>query len=316
MMRRGGLVTAEDTVARPAFSHRTALGGRRIRAWNKGAPMQRSEIDLVTFEPAQLAGALALSQQAGWPHRLEDWRMALALSEGVVALDGTGRVVGTALVTPYSSCATVNMVIVDETMRGQGVGRRLMDRALTLAGNQPLRLVATREGLPLYDKLGFREVGAVAQHQGIVAAVAAPAGIEDAQADDLAAIGALDRAAFGADRTRLIGWLATHGCFAVARRDRAVAGYGALREFGRGEVIGPVVAEDAATARALLAHFLTRRQGAFVRVDTTAEAGLSPWLVAHGLAQVGGGVVMRRPAVPAHEAPTLRIFALANQALG
>lgn len=286
--------------------------------------MQTAEIDLVTFAPAQLAGALALSRQAAWPHRLEDWRMALALSQGVAALDATGRVVGTALVTPYSSCATINMVIVDETMRGQGLGRRLMDQALQLAGDQPLRLVATREGLPLYEKLGFREVGTVAQHQGIVPAVAAPAGIEDARGDDLAAIAALDRAAFGADRARLLDWLATHGRCAVARQDGAVTGYAVLREFGRGEVIGPVVAPDAATAQALLAHFLAQREGAFLRVDTTAEAGLSPWLVAHGLAQVGGGVVMRRPA----PAPTLatapataetappRIFALANQALG
>ena len=126
--------------------------------------MQTAEIDLVTFAPAQLAGALALSRQAAWPHRLEDWRMALALSQGVAALDATSRVVGTALVTPYAGCATINMVIVDETMRGQGLGRRLMDRALALAGDQPLRLVATREGLPLYEYtiFGRRERGVMA----------------------------------------------------------------------------------------------------------------------------------------------------------
>ena len=69
-----------------------------------------------------------LSRQAGWPHRLEDWQMALALSGGIVALDADGRVVGTVLVTPFrADCATINMVIVDEAMRGRGLGRKLMD---------------------------------------------------------------------------------------------------------------------------------------------------------------------------------------------
>ncbi len=40
--------------------------------------------------------------------------------------------------TPYGDdCATINMVIVDASMRGRGVGRRLMDEALGLGGARP-----------------------------------------------------------------------------------------------------------------------------------------------------------------------------------
>lgn len=135
--------------------------------------MQTRQIEIAPFSPDHLEAAVALSRQAGWPHRPEDWQMALALSEGMVAIEDD-RVVGTVLVTPYKDdCATINMVIVDETMRGRGLGRSLMDAALRIAGDRPLRLVATTAGLPLYQKLGFHECGTVLQHQGFAGGIGA-----------------------------------------------------------------------------------------------------------------------------------------------
>ncbi|CCF00655.1 GNAT family N-acetyltransferase [Sinorhizobium fredii] len=278
--------------------------------------MQLSQIELTAFGPEHLEGAVRLSRQAGWPHRLEDWQMALALSDGVVALEA-GRVVGTTLATAYGNdCVTINMVIVDETMRGRGLGRGLMDAALRIAGDRPLRLVATAEGLPLYEKLGFRETGTVLQHQGIARDLAAPAKTATATGDDIAAIAALDRIAFGADRRDLIAYLAKVGEFAVIRRNGRIAGFAALRAFGRGDVIGPVVAANVDDAKALVVHFIARRSGQFIRVDTTAETGLSAWLFDQGLAHVGGGIAMERPLLPRAADRAATTFALANQALG
>jgi predicted N-acetyltransferase YhbS len=279
--------------------------------------MQTSQIDLVAFGPDHIEGAIALSRQAGWPHRLEDWQMALAVSGGVVAVEEGRRVVGTVLVTSYGDdCATINMVIVDEAMRGRGLGRKLMDAALGIAGNRQLRLIATSDGLPLYEKLGFRETGSVLQHQGHVTAIAAPDDVEPVQAADFDAIAALDRAAFGADRKGLLEYMAKVGRFAVIRRAGRIQGFAALRAFGRGEVIGPVVAANADDARTLISFFIASRPGAFLRVDTTADTGISPWLAAHGLAHVGGGVAMRTGPVESAAPNAPKTFALANQALG
>ncbi|NNU69901.1 GNAT family N-acetyltransferase [Rhizobium sp. WYCCWR 11152] len=278
--------------------------------------MQASQIEIVPFGPDHLEAAVALSRQAGWPHRTEDWQLALALSDGMVAVED-GKVVGTVLVTPYKEdCATINMVIVDETMRGRGLGRKLMDAALLIAGDRPLRLVATTAGLPLYQKLGFHETGTVAQHQGLAGDIAAPAETQAATDADLPAIAALDRLAFGADREGLLSYLAGIGAFAVLRRDGHVSGFACLRPFGRGEVIGPVVAADVGEARKLIEHFIARRPGRFLRVDTTAETGLSPWLAEHGLAHVGGGITMKKPFVHHAAEPAVTTFALASQALG
>jgi GNAT superfamily N-acetyltransferase len=279
--------------------------------------MQIIDIAIAPIGPEHLDGSVRLSRHAGWPHRPEDWRLALALSHGFVAVTGSAEVVGTILITPYGAdCATINMVIVDEGMRGRGLGRRLMEAAMGLAGDRPLRLVATAEGLPLYERLGFRETGTIVQHQGVAGSVAAPDNTRAATADDHPAILDLDRQAYGADRADLIRKLAEIGEYAVIRRDGQVSAFAAIRSFGRGEVIGPVVAPDLDSAKALVLHFISRRKGAFLRVDTGAGTGLAPWLEDHGFAHVGGGIAMARPITTLPAAPAVTTFALANQALG
>jgi GNAT superfamily N-acetyltransferase len=168
--------------------------------------MTDSTCQLITFGPEHLEGAVRLSQQAKWPHRLDDWRMALELSKGLVAVAANGTsIIGTILVTPYKeNVATINMVVVDEMARGRGLGRRLLDAAMTLAGSRALRLIATRDGLPLYEKLGFRNTGMIVQYQGHVRTIEASAGARAAKARDIPAIAGIDRMAFGADRESLI----------------------------------------------------------------------------------------------------------------
>ena len=277
--------------------------------------MQMTQLDIVPFGTQHLQGALALSRQAGWPHRREDWEMALALSNGVVALENE-KVVGTTLTTRYGAdCATINMVVVDEAMRGRGLGRRLMEVGLDAARGMPCRLIATQEGLPLYEKMGFREVGTILQHQGFCAAVDAPVDVEWAQPGHLPEIAALDQDAFGADRGGLISYLKKIGRFAVIRRDGHVVGFSVVRSFGRGDVIGPVVAENAEDARKLISFQIAARRDAFLRIDTTSSSGLSSWLVERGLVHVGGGTAMQR-GDQAGKLSHTKTFALANQAFG
>ncbi len=147
--------------------------------------MTAEQISLEAMETEHLDGAVLLSREAGWPHRREDWELVLSVSEGIVALQD-GRVVATTMMTPFGSdAAAINMVIVDAAMRGRGLGRRLMDAALEKAGARNCRLVATKEGLPLYEKLGFVAVGEIVQHQGKALKVEAPANVSWARDDEL-----------------------------------------------------------------------------------------------------------------------------------
>lgn len=266
------------------------------------------------FTQDHLDGALRLSLAAGWPHRREDWDLVLGISQGIVAL-ADGKVAGTAIATPFGAVAMANMIIVDAAMRGRGLGRSLMERMMELAAPREWRLVATNEGLPLYEKLGFCEAGRVVQLQGNVVAIKTPEAVEWAGVDDLPAIVAIDQHANGGDRSALLARLATDGRFAVIRRAGEVSGFANLRAFGRGEVAGPVVAQSADDAKRLLSFLFSTRPGAFLRVDTTEACGLSPWLQSMGLAPAGGGIAMRRGGPVAQPSP-FHIYALAAQALG
>lgn len=278
--------------------------------------MQASQIDIVSFGPEHLDGAFLLSQQAQWPHRKEDWAFVLCLSKGFVAIE-EGRVVGTAMATLYGdTCATINMVIVDASMRGRGLGRQLMTMALKAAEGRECRLVATQDGLPLYEKLGFIASGEIVQHQGIVQDGALnTADVAWADEDIAEPLALLDTQAFGADRANLLDQLAEAGRFAVLRQAGAITGFVALRPFGRGEVAGPVVATNENDAKALLSFVFAAKAGSFLRVDTTVATNLAPWLTQHGLVHVGGGVPMRRNAAPATPS-IVKTYALASQALG
>ena len=280
--------------------------------------MASSTLALTNLSPAHLDGATALSREAAWPHRREDWAFMLALSRGFAAVED-GELVGTALMTPYGAdAATINMVIVSARMRGRGLGRRLMDAALDSAGARECRLVATLEGLPLYEKLGFRAVGEIAQHQGVLAdrLPPAPAAVTWASPDEIDALIALDRAACGMDRTQLLHALAAIGEVAVLRGADGPRGFAVLRPFGRGDVAGPVVAPSRTEAEQLIAFLMATRPGRFLRVDTPDVEGIGAFLAHHGLARVGGGTPMIRNARSAAPVDGARTFALASQALG
>jgi GNAT superfamily N-acetyltransferase len=261
---------------------------------------------LEAFTPAHLPQALRLSEQAGWPHRAEDWALTLSVSQGVVALEG-GRVVGTALCSAFGPVATLNMIIVEEAMRGRGLGRALMEAIIALAGDREMRLIATTDGLPLYEKLGFRATGQIAQYQGVAAGAMPELAVATGNPADIDRLAPTDRAASGMDRALLLRDIAAGGEVLLCN-----GGFALLRPFGHGRVVGPITAPDPATARALMADAASRCAGNFLRLDLRMGQGLEAMAASLGLARVGGGTAMVRN--PQTSAPTT--FALISQALG
>ena len=268
-----------------------------------------------------LTEAYALSMAVRWPLRLEDLTLLLALGRGAVAID-EGQVIGTSMWwAKDNSPATLGMIIVAPERQRQGLGRQLLDKALAEIGPKHVMLNATRDGMPLYAKLGFEEIDVVAQHQGQPTLPdAGPASNEiplrPIGQEDLAAIVALDARETGRSRGATLQALAQAGDGFVAERDGQLLGYALARAFGRGHVIGPVVALDDQIARTLVRAWIERLSDSFVRIDVRAASGLSDWLADHGLPKVDEVFTMARGGSPDARPPSPRLFALASQALG
>ena len=283
-------------------------------AATRAAEHVTDDVALVPFAQAHLEGALKLSREMSWPYRLEDWDFALQLGQGFV-LESSGAVIGTALWWPYGeSHASAGMIIVANAAQGRGHGARLMDALLAAALPRTIVLNSTAEGMALYQRRGFACVGVVHQHQGIPTQrhEAPPRLVREMARADVEAIARLDREATGWPRRQLLERLVEVGDGYLLLRDGEPRGYAISRLFGRGHVIGPVVAENPSDARALIEAALARLGRVFVRVDISATRQLGEWLEGIGLQQVGDATTMVLGTQVAWAGPA-RMFALANQ---
>ncbi|KRE00398.1 hypothetical protein ASE63_10075 [Bosea sp. Root381] len=236
------------------------------------------ELAIRPMNDADLDQMHQLSIGVGWPHRPEDWRLVMAVGHGFVACDAIGRALGSAMWWPFGDhFATVGMVITSPRLQAQGAGRMLMEAIFEQCGDRDLRLSATKAGYRLYRSLGFEPIGRIFQHQGRNVSLPSPApataGLRPAAASDLAAIAELDARAYGADRHHVIAVLMAQSIGTIVERDGAVVGFALCRPFGRGHVVGPIVAEDDDMAVALVAPHVEAHQGSFLRVDTAQEQG-------------------------------------------
>ncbi|MDH6146489.1 MULTISPECIES: GNAT family N-acetyltransferase [Paraburkholderia] len=249
-----------------------------------------------------IPAAQRLSAAIGWPHRREDWRFSARTGIGFVA-ETAGALVGTVVCWKFGADqATLGMLIVAPEHRGVGIGRTLLAHALDELGKRDITLYATEAGQPLCDALGFERCGALDLMQGAAfrpPLVALPANerLRPLGASDAQQLVALESRASGLDRSHVLPPLLDLADGIALDRDGELLGFSLFRRFGRGFVIGPVVASafpDAVRAKALISHWLALNEGALVRIDVPHGHGLRDWLTGLGLARSETVVKMRR----------------------
>lgn len=275
---------------------------------------------LRAMQADDLGAAHALSLEVHWPHRLADWQLVFELGQGIVA-ERDGELVGAAMSWLWGpGHATLGLVIVDPRCRGRRIGFRMMQALLALLSGRSIWLNATQAGRGLYERLGFVRVGEVRQHQGTalsapLVALAEGWRLRPSDHNDQASLIKLDALGRGMPRDHLLTGLLTQADTVVLDYADQARGFAMLRRFGRGLVIGPVVAPDAAGAMALIAYLVGLSAGKFVRIDVDFDGGLTEWLESLGLLRVDMATEMLRGSMPAGEA-VVRRFALVTQALG
>ncbi|MGC9498092.1 GNAT family N-acetyltransferase [Streptomyces sp. WG7] len=247
-----------------------------------------------------LTACADLSEDRGWLREEHKWRFLLTAGKGYGIDDPGGGLVSACTVTEYGpherpSLAAIGMVLVAERHARQGVGRRLMRHVVSALGTTPLTLHATPHGRPLYEELGFKATGRAEMVRGRFT----PGGPEPrtatraATAEDLPAILRLDEEVFGADRTHNITRLpAFADQLRVAEEDGRLIGYAAAWPNMDTHVVGPLIARDTETAKALVGSLAARTDRPLrTDIDVRHEELLS-WAKEHGLSSVAPNAVM------------------------
>lgn len=299
--------------------------GQAVPAGRPG-PAPRIRIDAydTSAQPLGLAQRQLLHEltvSVLWPHRAHDLDLFLSLGQGYLATDEIGRPVGSAMYFPMGvDFAMLGMMVTVPRLQARGAGKWLLQRVLADCAGRDLRLSATRTGYRLYLAAGFLPVGIIRQQQGIarvILPVQAPGlQIRALAPGDEAALRALDASAYGAVRARVLDGLLPLSAGTVALRDGVVCGFALQRDFGKGVVIGPVVAEDDAMAMALTAPLIRANAGVFTRFDTPVESeGFVAFLEDAGLAAFDTVTEMR---IGPHRRATdgAVIYGLASHSLG
>lgn len=253
-------------------------------------------IRLMTADDLPLG--MRLKNQAGWNQTAADWQRFLAMQpEGCLVAELDAAAVGTAVVTTFESVAWISMVLVEQSIRGRGIGKALMNRALELTmafGCSAVRLDATPLGRPLYESLGFVPQYELTRFAGIIGPVRSSTSsssfqmVRNARPEVFAAILALDESVTGTNRLKFLLRLFAEqpDAVRVADVDGQIAGYLTVRTGSDALQLGPCIAEDAKTGNALLWDALHRHVGNQVYWDLPAghaaamqlaqSAGLAP----------------------------------------
>ena len=227
-----------------------------------------------------MAACFALSRAAHWNQNQADWRLMLDIGHGWGLSLADGTLVATTLVLPYGDFAWISMVLVHPAHRRQGHASRLLRIAIAdlRARNLTPVLDATPAGREVYRREGFRDTWTFKRllKSGSEPDFRPPlhAGKTGSDPDF-----ALDREAFGADRSRLLRALAVR----LPEAALSMANGFILGRDGReARQIGPLVARDEETAMQLLQSALAAVP-APVYVDVVDRAPkMQQWLEARG----------------------------------
>jgi GNAT superfamily N-acetyltransferase len=252
--------------------------------------MAPSDPEIGRLTPDALAEAQALVAEAGWNQVAADWRLFLDFGT-VYAVRSDMRVIATAATLPYGQSAWISMVLVDAGHRRRGIATRLLHRCIAdIIGSQRVPVLdATPAGRTVYAPLGFKPAWGFTRMTSQRRFIPANAGaIEVRPITDTVwpALLAYDAAVFGADRGevlgRLRGRLPETNLF--AQRAGRITGMLLGRDGRTASHLGPLIAEDDATARALLTHGLGRI-GGLVYIDLSdTKADIRSWLETSGFA--------------------------------
>lgn len=164
-----------------------------------------------------------------------------------------GRIIGTGVGTANGAAGWIGTIWVEPAHRGAGLGRALTRATITqleAAGCRTLVLVATDQGLPLYERMGFVHEARyqILEASGLGDTGPADDAVRPFTPTDLRAMLELDRIATGEDRGHVIERFATPTSTKVLIVEDELRAFVIRAPWGGGATIAP----DMAAAKRIL----------------------------------------------------------------
>lgn len=245
------------------------------------------------FTHADIDVGMELKNLAGWNQLRADWERFLEWEPaGCFLAEFEGQPVGTAITISYQDLfGWVGMVLVHPEIRRKGIGTGLLMACIDYlegTGVAAVKLDATPMGKQLYDTIGFVDEYIIERHQAIAVPMGWQDGVCELREEHLPSVLAMDREAFGADRSRVLRRL--HGeeevnGFVIEGGD-GVEGFIFCRPGMNAAYIGPWVATSAEVAEKLLLQVLAARMEEPLFIDISlANEDAAGIIAAHGFKQ-------------------------------
>ncbi|CEG25585.1 GNAT family N-acetyltransferase [Bacillus sp. B-jedd] len=269
-----------------------------------------------------IPGLVALSAAVGWDYDEAELRTVLSAGEMFGQLDETGKIISSAAIISYGQgLASLGMVIVHPDHRGLGLGKMVTEKCLKAVPEETaVMLVATPEGRPMYEKMGFFETGKIIK---CIADNYTPGDLNDdgieirrVVSDDMATILDMDRKAFGGDRRKLMESRIRQARRSVVAMNKQgkLLGFCLSVEGPVNMIIGPLVAENDQVAALLIDAVSKDYKGKF-RIDLPAERNsILPFLKARGFVEAAMPPLMLNSDRPMGR--DSKLYALAAQIFG
>ncbi|MFI8674441.1 GNAT family N-acetyltransferase [Bacillus thuringiensis] len=233
------------------------------------------EIRVEHLRKEQIGDIVALSSYIGRDYNREE--IDTVFNSGIVygVWNERKELIASAAIILYGEAlASIGMVIVHPNYKGRGIGKVITNSCMSSVSAQtPIMLIATDEGKPLYEKLGFRVVSYVSKYICNSYNVNDYCvGNEDYMVKyeecDLEKIIKIDENAFGTNRKVFLKKriMQSEQCNVVKDKEQNVLGYGLSIQTPENKIIGPVVAKNNAMAMRIV-HDLARGHNGKLRMD-------------------------------------------------
>ena len=213
----------------------------------------RNQGNVRLLRAEDVIGAMELSRLAGWNQTQDDWEMMLRLDPlGCFAIEADDRIAATTTLLCYETrLGWIGMVLTRPEYRRRGFAKRVVESALNRAADlkiESIKLDATAQGQPLYEKLGFKTEQIV--ERWFLDGGGANPGIESLAPSSQYCL-EMDVEAFGANRSTLLQNLAARNLPHTGKE-----AYCFCRPGTRARYLGPCVAQTQKDARLVIEHTL------------------------------------------------------------